>query len=239
MDPATIAMGAAAGGGIINAFAAGQKGKGEQTAIAGQMLSTIGKAYQFDVESQQYQFKSLSEQYQAGVAKINKEIALQNAQYERETGEVEAEQVGQKARYELGLMTANQGASGIDVKSKTFSQVRSSMIDIGAHDEAMVRANASRLAYGSEVQAAQYEAQASMHSFTAAMDDEQAKNATTAAGLTRSGLSLLSDASKNVETATGLNVMSSLVGGVGSVAGKWTTGSFQGMFGSKPSDATG
>lgn len=228
-----IGIGMAAAGGILNAFGAGAKGQGEQTAIAGQMLSTIGRAFQFDVESQQYKFKSLAEQYQAGVARMNKEIAMQNAQYEREVGEVEAQQVGMEARHRLGQMIANQGASGIDVSSGSSRQIREGMIEIGYHDQAMARANAARLAYGSEVQGAQYEAQASIHSFTAAMDDEQAKNASTAAGLTRSSMGLLSQASQNVSRATGINIMSSLVGGLGSVAGKWTTGSFQGMFGTK------
>jgi hypothetical protein len=226
-----VSIGASVAGGIFNAMGAGVKGQGEQTAIAGQMLSTIGKAFQFDVEKQQYEFKSLAEQYQAAVAKINQQIAKQNANYELETGEVEAQQVGMESRYRLGQMLANQGASGIDVSSGSATKIREGMIDIGYHDQAMTRANAARLAYGSEVQATQYEAQAAIHSFTAAMDDEQAKNAGTAAGLTRSSMSLLSQASENVSKATGLNIMSSLVGGVGSVAGKWTTGSFQGMFG--------
>ena len=60
------------------------------------------------------------------------------------------------------------------------------------------------------------------------MDEDQAKNAETAAGITRAAIPLLTTAMGYAGTAGNINATSSLVGAVGSVASKWTQSSFQG-----------
>jgi hypothetical protein len=223
-----VSMGASALGGVFGAMGASTKAAGEQTNIAGQMIGTMGKAFQFDVESQNYKWKSGVEEYQAQVARNNKTIAMQNAQYERDVGEFTAQQLGMKQQWERGQMLAQQGASGLSVHGESAERVRAGMIDVGYHEQAVTRANAAHVAYGYEVQATQFEAEAAIHSTTAEMDRLQADNATTAANITRSVLPLQQKASDLAGTAGTIGVLSSLTGAAGSVAGKWMQGSFQG-----------
>ena len=229
-DPISmVSMGASAAGGIFNAMGAKTKAAGEALNIQGQMLGTMGKAFQFDVESANYKWKSGVEEYQAQVARNNKIIAQQNAMYERDVGEVTAQQLGMKQRWERGQMEAQQGASGISVRGGSAERVRAGMIDVGMHEQAVTRANAAHVAYGYEVQATQFEAEAAIHSTTAEMDRVQADMATTAAGLTRQALPLQQAAMDLSKTAGTIGVLSSLTGAAGSVASKWMKSDFQGM----------
>ena len=77
----------------------------------------------------------------------------------------------------------------------------------------------------------QYEAEAAIHSMTAEFDVAQAQNATTAAGIARQALPLLEQAKGQAQTAGLIGAASSITGAAGSVASKWTEGSFKGMFG--------
>jgi hypothetical protein len=224
-----VAIGTSIAGGIFGAMGAQTKAQGEQLNITGQMIGTIGKAFQFDVESQNYKWKSGVEEYQAAVARNNKLIAEQNANYERDVGEVTAQQLGMKQAWERGQMIAQQGASGLSVSGASAERVRAGMIDVGYHEQAITRANAAHVAYGYEVQATQFEAEAAIHSSTAEMDKIQADNATTAANITRQALPLQQAAMDLSKTAGTIGVLSSLTGAAGSVAGKWMQGSFQGM----------
>jgi len=224
-----VAIGTSIAGGIFGAMGAQTKAQGEQLNITGQMIGTIGKAFQFDVESQNYKWKSGVEEYQAAVARNNKLIAEQNANYERDVGEVTAQQLGMKQAWERGQMIAQQGASGLAVSGASAERVRAGMIDVGYHEQAITRANAAHVAYGYEVQATQFEAEAAIHSSTAEMDKIQADNATTAANITRQALPLQQAAMDLSKTAGTIGVLSSLTGAAGSVAGKWMQGSFQGM----------
>jgi hypothetical protein len=224
-----VSIGTSIAGGIFGAMGAATKAAGEQTQIAGQMIGTMGKAFQFDVESQNYKWKSGVEEYQAAVARNNKLIAQQNASYERDVGEFTAQQLGMKQRWERGQMIAQQGASGLAVSGASAERVRSGMIDVGYNEQAVTRANAAHVAYGYEVQATQFEAEAAIHSTTAEQDRLQADMATTASNITKGALPLQKAASDLSKTAGTIGVLSSLTGAAGSVAGKWMQGSFQGM----------
>jgi len=87
------------------------------------MIGTMGKAFQFDVESQNYKWKSGVEEYQAQVARNNEIIAKQNAIYERDVGEQTAQQLGMKQQWERGQMIAQQGASGLAVSGESAERV--------------------------------------------------------------------------------------------------------------------
>lgn len=224
-----ISMGMSALGGVFNAMGASTKAAGEQNAIRGQMIGTMGKAFQFDVESQNYKWKSGVEEYQRDVALLNERIAHQNAEYEREVGEFTAQQLGMKQQWERGQLLASQAASGLSVKGGSAVAARAGMIDVGYQEQAVTRANAAHVAYGYEVQATQFEAEAAIHSTTAEMDKLQAENATTAANITRSTLGLQQASMDLAKSAGTIGVLSSLTGAAGSVAGKWMTGGFQGM----------
>src|SRR5262249_6943228 len=103
----------------------------------------------------------------AAVARINEQIAKQNADYERAVGEVQAQEVGMKGRFQAGKIVTSQAASGFSVASRSSREVQESQREIIQHDEATVRANAAHRAYGQEVQAMQHEAQARADEYAA------------------------------------------------------------------------
>lgn len=132
-------------------------------------------------------------EYQQGVAKINQQIQKQNADYARATGEVEASVEGAKNRQAVGGIRAVQGASGVDVGSGSATQVQEGQRQQGEFDQAIIRSNAAKKAYGYEVEATQSEAQANIYGMAA----------------------------KNSKTAGLLGAFTSILGGATSVAGKW------------------
>lgn len=136
---------------------------------------------------------SAAYKYQAAIAQMNAKIAQQNAQYETAVGEVQAQQQGMKTRAEIGQTRATQGASGLDLNSGTAVSVRASEAELGAEDQAMIRSNAARRAYGQEVIAAQETAQGQLDTMAASTS----------------------------QTAGEIGAFSSILGGVGSFSDKW------------------
>jgi len=134
-DPVTltaVSMGMSAGGGILNAFGANQKGKSAQAMY----------------------------NYQAGVADFRRKIALQNRDYSLQVGEDTAERYGIKAAATKATTKAVAGASGIDVGSGSKAEVAKSEQKVANMDMATIRNNAARRAYGYEVEATGEAAQA-------------------------------------------------------------------------------
>ncbi len=168
-DPASMAM---AGGGM---------------GIAGGIVGAVGSI------TGGYAQQSMMK-YQAGIAQMNKTIALQNAAYERKAGETEAQISGMKTRFQVGETKVAQSGSGLDVNRGSAVGVRRSEQEIGAFNEQMIRANAARKAYGYETQAAGEEAQ--------------------------SRLDLM--AGKNAVIAGYFGAASSILGGGASAASKWS-----------------
>jgi hypothetical protein len=119
---------------------------GAAASFAGSMVSAAGQEYDAGAKANMLN-------YQKSVAMVNKNIAEQNAAYERYTGEVSAQESGMKTRYEVGVAKATQAGSGLDVNTGSTADVRKSMQEVGYQDEALIRANAARRAYGSEVEA--------------------------------------------------------------------------------------
>jgi hypothetical protein len=180
-DPISIGLMAVSTG--ITAFGAFQGAQGERE---------LGQAnYQTNM-------------YQAGVAAINRRISLQNADYERRMGEVEAQQVGLRHGQIIGRQRAAQGASGIDVNTGTAPMLRESQHDVSRQDQRVTRANAARRAYGHEIEA---------------MSAEHSENLYRMAGT-------------NAVRAAENRATSSLLSGASSVASRWTSGYQTGMFGS-------
>jgi hypothetical protein len=176
-DPATLAMSSmslAAGGAVGKAF---------------------GSWFGGQAESNMYQ-------YQAGVAKVNQQIAEQNAKYAVAAGEEKAQESGLKTRAEIGQTRAIQGASGLDVNRGSAVEVRASEADIGAENTAIIRSNAAREAYDYKVQGFQAGAQSTIYGMVA----------------------------KNVVTAGNMGAVSSILGGASSVSDKWLQASQSGIF---------
>lgn len=167
-DPITltaISMAGSAGGGLLGAFGAMQKGSAE----AGMYT------------------------YQSGVAQINKQIALQNADYSIQAGEVRAQESGMQTRAQIGEIKTVQSGKGLDVNSGSALTVRESESAIGAENTGVIRADAARKAYGYNVEAAGYEATSQM--------DLQAASQSKKAGI--------------------MGALGSILGGAASVSSKW------------------
>lgn len=141
--------------------------------------------------------------YQAGVAKINSTIDLQNADYARSQGDVQALQYGMKEAQTIGSIKTTQAASGLDVNSGSNADVQASERKVGDIDTAQIRTNAAKVAYDYDVKSA--------------MD------------LNQSTLDVM--AGNNAITAGNIQAESSILGSVSSVASKWTQGSTAGLFG--------
>lgn len=159
---------------------------GAAASAGGAITSAIGSKYTGEAKANMYQ-------YQAGIAKLNEQIEKQNADYARKSGEVVASEVGAKAKQTMGLIKAGQGASNLDVNSGSTVGVRESQQEKGEFEQAVVRSNAARQAYGFETGALTQQANAGLAGMSA-------------------------EASR---TAGDLGATASIIGGVGSVASKW------------------
>lgn len=167
-DPATLAtvgMASSAGGGLLGAFGKLMGGEAESSAF----------------------------QYQAGVARINQQIAKGNADYSRKVGEVQAQQSGMKSAQDIGATKVAQSGSGVDIGKGSAAAVRETQSEVAQYDQGMIRSNAARKAYGYEVEAASEEAKANMAEASA----------------------------KNAKSAGFIGALGSLLSGGSSVASKW------------------
>lgn len=135
--------------------------------------------------------------YQAGVARLNQSVALQNADYANTVGGSEAYKSGLQTAAIVGKQKADQGASGVDVNSGSAAGIRDTTTSLGQLDQSNIRTNAARKAYGFEVEAATKGTEAGADIVAG---DEAGKAAT-------------------------LNASSSILSTVGSVSSKWLTAS--------------
>lgn len=164
--------------------------------LAGGVTSAIGAEKSGAASQQMYN-------YQAGVAQINSQIDLQNADYARNQGEIQAQQYGMKAGQQAAQIKVTQAASGLDVNSGSAVAVQASQRKITGIDTAQIRSNAAKVAYDYDVKST--------------MD------------LNQSTLDVM--AGQNAKTAGDISATSSILGSVGSVATKWNAGSTAGLFG--------
>lgn len=172
-DPVTIGAGAVAAVGMVST-------------IMGSITQAAGAKYTGEANAKMYE-------YQAGVARVNQQVAKQNADYERAVGEVKAQGSGLHTRYMVGQEKVVQAASGLDVTKGTSTMVRASQTAIGQQDQAIIRASAAKRAFGYEVEAFSKGAEAGA----------------------------LDTSAKTSRVAGDIGVASSLLGGAASVSDKW------------------
>lgn len=122
-------------------------GIGTAASLAGGAVATGGALAKGASDRNQYQ-------YQAGVALLNQNIAKQNAAYTRDVGENAAFLSGRKTQSTIATEKVIQSAGGLDVNSGSNLDVRKSTADVGAIDQATIRQNYAKKAYGYEVEAA-------------------------------------------------------------------------------------
>ena len=159
-------------------------------AIVGSLLSGI---MGFMGAMQQGEAQQNMANYQAAVAEQNRQIALQNANFERQHGEQQAQTEGMKTKANVGAITAEEAGSGLDITGGSKSDVIASAQKLGSFNEAIIRNDSARKAYDYETQAMQDEEQSRLYTF----QGENAKSAST------------------------FNAFGSLLGSVGNVASKW------------------
>ncbi|EHC1244583.1 hypothetical protein K9U00_05615 [Escherichia coli] len=105
-------------------------------------------------------------QYQQGkyaskVAEANADIATAQAQDSINRGNAQADEVRRRNRQSAGTQAATMGATGADLSTGGALDIFGDTAQFGALDALTTVNNAQREAYGYEVQAANYKAQAS------------------------------------------------------------------------------
>ena len=159
---------------------------GMATGAASGVIGGMGAQSQGEAQSNMYK-------YQAGVARVNATVAKQDANYTREAGEVEATNAGMRTRAEVGATRAGMAAGNVDINTGSGARVVSSETAIGQENQATIRANAAKRAYGFDVKAA---------------------GDTASAGA-------LDIAATTSREAGDISAISSIIGGAGNVASKW------------------
>lgn len=139
--------------------------------------------------------------YQAAVARNNAIIAEQNAQQSINVGEANAEKQGTKTAATVGSIKAAQAANGIDVNSGSPLDVRTSQEQLGRLDTLTIMNDAMQKAYNFRAQKNNFLAEADLQSMK----------------------------SSYAQQAGGLNVASSLVGGISSFSSKWNNYQMAGL----------
>lgn len=139
--------------------------------------------------------------YQAGIALANASVAKQDAQYALQSGEVQAQQYGMRTRAQVGATKVGYAAGNISAASGSAKNVIASETAIGQQNQGIVRADAAKRAYGFNVAAAGDVATAGADEVGAATSRE----------------------------ASGINMASTILGGVSSVSSKWSQGQQQGI----------
>lgn len=90
--------------------------------------------------------------YNAAVAQANADQAKSNSQIASEAGMAREGMSEQKTRAAVGQLEANQAASGVDINKGSALDVRSSADELGQLDAITVRGNATKEAYGYQIQ---------------------------------------------------------------------------------------
>jgi hypothetical protein len=149
------------------------------------------------------QAESAAAQYQAAIARNNAQLAMVNAQRQREAGDIQTMAQGLKSAALIGSQKTVSAANGLDVGVGSPADVRASTAELGRLDELTIAHKAATEAFGSEVQATNF------------MNEAFLKKK--AAGY--------------AETAGEIGAVSSLVGGASSFSDKWMSFGAKGVGG--------
>lgn len=101
-----------------------------------------------------------SGKYTAAVAEQNADVATAQAQDSINRGNAQADEVRRRNRQAAGTQTATMGATGADLSTGNALDIFGDTAQFGTLDSLTTVNNAQREAYGYQVQAANYEAQA-------------------------------------------------------------------------------
>lgn len=177
--------------------------------LLGGLTGAAGAAQTAAAQQQMYN-------YQAGLAQINAQIALQNADYARQQGEQQAQQYGMQAGQRMGQIITSQASSGLDINTGSNKLVQQSQQLVTGLDLDQIRSNAAKTAYDYDTQSVQYQDQAQLYRMGGA----------------------------NAAAAGAINITSSILGTAASVSTKWLQGQQYGLpgnisLGGSPTTAMG
>lgn len=156
---------------------------GSIASVAGTGLSVIGAIKGAQGAKAEGKANANASRYAAQVAENNATISKQNASLAAQQGTAAVEKEQLENRAKIGAITANQGASGVNLNSGSSVDVRSSAAETGELSAINIRAAAARQAYGFQQEASNQESQAGL-------DKAEASNAITA-GNTKATTTLL------------------------------------------------
>ena len=111
--------------------------------------------------------------YSSTIANSNAAMAKLKATQTLQAGDTVASRQNLKTQSVAGSVRAAGGASGIDVNSGSSAMVQSDIRTVGAIDEATIRNNAARVAWGYQVQASQDTFQGQFDQLTAKSKSNQ------------------------------------------------------------------
>lgn len=111
---------------------------------------------------QQGQSQAAAAGYNAKVAANNAQIATENANFVGAEGEQNVASAGAKTKATVAAITANQGASGVNINTGSSVDVRESAAKVGMLNALNVRSEAARKAYGYQTEAASDTAQSQL-----------------------------------------------------------------------------
>lgn len=158
-------------------------------------LGALGTLSSAAGEKQQAEAEQQTANYQAQVSANNAIIANQNAEMESAAGSAQAENKGLEDTEQIAEIRAAQGAGNVDVNTGSNSLVQKSQRQVANLDVNTIRSIAAQKAYGFQVQAEQASEQGQIYT-------AEAKEAPIAGDIAAGG---------------------TLLGGAGSLAGKWAT----------------
>lgn len=125
--------------------------------LAVSLASAVGEGVSGAIGAkQQANAQAQSSKYNAAIDAQNATIALQNANWTEQAGEAQAGIQGEQNRATMGAIKVGQAASGVDVNTGSAADVQESAREIGALDALTIRSNATKQAYGYDVQAQQF-----------------------------------------------------------------------------------
>lgn len=105
--------------------------------------------------------------YSSSIANTNAAMAKLKATQVQQTGDIAASRKNLQTQAEVGSTLAAQGASGVDVRSGSPAMTRAGITTAGGIDEATIRNNAARQAWGYQVQASEDTFQGQFEQMTA------------------------------------------------------------------------
>ena len=165
--------------------------------VASVGIGAIGTVMQMQAAGAQAEAQAKQAQYQAEVARNNALIEEQNAQAATIAAAVEAQDQDRAALAELGALLSDQSASGLDLGSGSFMQIREGQETIAAVDRA-------RLIQAGETEAQQHLQAAADFTTQSILSESQADNAREAGRVNQLG-SLISGIGGVATTISGLD----------------------------------